>query len=651
MFTAILITVLPTLLTSILLPKAGLKPKSVFLAITLYWLSGIFLFTVFTYFVAVLYNNFTTEVLLKATYAVLLVVQVFLLFLIKDVHHLFVSLKHGIKPLNRKHITSLLLVAFCISFSYAFYAHNLKIENEKIYTTNIYWDFHWHAALINNFAFGDNFPPENEAFSGLPHTYHYFWGVVAAMYEVVGLNLADAINYISILAFCFVLLGLIGLSEELFHSRVIGFLAVILTLTSSSLHFINYFAARSQESLGQILNGILTSTQHPWFASFLPGNAYGYNGTMMNLFYFLEERQLIFGVVYMLIAVWLLYKRQEFSNKVLFCVGAAMGGFFLWHLFVTITVLCAMCFLLLFGKDRKKTLMMLAGFSLIFGAHIIYFKEVMRSEWFDKSIIGYPRLDFDFASGEHEPFSWHDVIVFYIYSYGTKLIFIAYGLIYLFKHNKRIFLLLTAILLPTFVLLNTIQLSPSSIYENHKWFRPMNVIVDLAVAFILFKLFFEEKNKLKKSFGFMWLFFLTISGIIELTPFLNAQPSDVYAAYPSSITKAISENSPPRSSFTGSDIYEINLAGRKVFLGNNLGGDMAFKKGKRLEIIHDIYKTTNLTKFCAITQQYKIDFVEFDKDSFSPLKELALAFPHFSATNAANEPVYFVDIKKSCREL
>jgi hypothetical protein len=651
MFTALLITVLPTLLTSILLPKAGLKPKSAFLAITLYWLSGLFFFTVATYFVAVLYNNFTSDVLLKASYAVLLVVQVFLLLLIKDVHHSLVSAKHFFRPLHRRHVTSILLVVFCFSFSYIFFAHNLRIEDQKIYKTDIYWDFHWHAALINNFAFGDNFPPENEAFSGLPHTYHYFWGVVAAIYEVVGLNLADAINVISILAFGFILIGLIGLGEEIFHSRIAGFLAVILTLTSSSLHFINYFAARSHENLGQIVNGIFMTTQHPWYASFLPGNAYGYNGTMMNLFYFLEERQLIFGVVYLILCVWLLYKREELSNKVLFFVGAAMGGFFLWHLFITITVLCAILFLLVFGKERKKTLMLLAGFSLIFGAHFIYFKEVMRSEWFDKSIVGYPRLDFDFASGEHEPFSWHDVFVYYIYSYGTKLIFIVFSLNFLFKQNRRLFLLITAILLPTFILLNTIQLSPSSIYENHKWFRPMNVIVDLAVAYILFKLFFEEKSRLKKTFGFMWLFFLTISGIIELAPFLNAQPTEIYAAYPSSITKAVSENSPPRSSFTGTDINEINLAGRKVFLGNNLGGDMAFKKAKRQQIIEDIYHTTNLTNFCSITQQYKIDFVEFDKDSYSPLKEFALAFPHFNATNPNNEPVYFVDVKKSCRQI
>jgi hypothetical protein len=650
MFTAILITLLPTLLTSILLPKAGLKPKSGFLAITFYWLSGLFFFTIATFFVAVLYNNFTTEVLLKATYAVLLVVQVFLLLLIKDVHHSLALAKHIFKPLDRKHLLSIFLVAFCFIFAYIFFAHNLKIVDQTLYTTNIYWDFHWHAALINNFAFGDNFPPENEAFSGLPHTYHYFWGVVAAIYEVVGLNLADAINCISILAFGFLLLGLIGLGEELFHSRIVGVLAVILTLTSSSLHFVNYFADRSHENVGQILSGILFTTQHPWYASFLSANAYGYNGTMLNLFYFLEERQLIFGVVYLILCVWLLSKREELSNKVLFFVGAAMGGFFLWHLFITISVLCAILFLLVFAKEKQKTFMLLAGFGVIFGAHYIYFKEVMRSEWFDKSITGYPRLDFDFASGEHEPFSWHDVFVYYIYSYGTKLIFIVFSLFFLFKKNKRIFLLITAILLPTFILVNAVQLSPSSIYENHKWFRPMNVIMDLAVAYILFKLFFEDRTKLKKTFGFMWLFFLTISGIIELTPFLNAQPSDAYAAYPSSITKAVSEKSPPRSSFTGTDINEINLAGRKVFLGNNLGGDMAFKKDKRKQIIEDIYRTTNLTNFCDVTQQYKIDFVEFDKDSYSPLKELALAFPHFNAVNATNEPVYFVDVKKSCRQ-
>jgi hypothetical protein len=649
MLTALLITLLPTLLMAVVLPKVGIKPKSSFFYLTLSWFSGMYFFTIAAFLIAALYANVTTDVLLKATYCMLLVVQVILLFLVKDVHHLFISLRHEIQKINRHRCINILMAVFCVLFSYFFFAHHLQLQGNNIYTTPIYWDFHWHAALINNFAFGDNFPPENEAFSGLPHTYHYFWGVVGAIYEVAGLNLADAINFISILAFSFILIGIIGLSEELFHSRLVGFIAVILTLTSSSLHFIYYFAVHHEQNPIQLFSTIMTSTQNPWYASFLPGNAFGYNGTMLNLFYFLEERQLIFGVVYLLICVWILYKREQLSHKLLFLLGLCMGAYFLWHLFIAIMVLCAILFLLVFGKEKKRTAYLLAGFGIVFGAHYLYFKWVMQSEWFTPSIADYPRLNFGFGSGENEPFSIHDFLVYYIFSYGFKLIFIAAGLIALFKKNKNLFLLVSAIIFPTFILLNTIQLSPASIYENHKWFRPMNVFIDLTTAFILYKMFFEKKIRLNKVFGVFFLFILTMSGVIELTPFLNAQPTQIYAAYPADITKAISENSPPRSSFIGTDTTEINLAGRKVFLGNNLGGDMAFKKYERRQIIENIYKTTNLTDFCMLTKMYKIDFVEFDKDSYSPLKEMAIAFPHFSAINPAGEQIYIVDVKKSCR--
>jgi hypothetical protein len=177
----------------------------------------------------------------------------------------------------------------------------------------------------------------------------------------------------------------------------------------------------------------------------------------------------------------------------------------------------------------------------------------------------------------------------------------------------------------------------------------MNVIIDYACAYIVNVLFFQGKNNVKKTLGFLWIIILTLSGIIELMPFLNATPTQIYADYPSNISKAIRENSPPQSSFTGTDITEINLAGRKIFLGSNLGGDMAFKKNARKQIIQEIYHQTNLTNFCSVTQRYALDFVEFDKGSYSPLKELALSFPHFSAVNANHEPVIFVDVKKSCQ--
>lgn len=649
MLTALLITLLPTLLASILLTKVGLKPKSKLLELTLSWFTGMYFITIGCFILSVFFTYFTDNVLMKATYAMLLIVQVILFFVIKDVHHTLISLKHDIFPITQRKLINIMLIAFCALFSYYFFAHHLTYNNNQLYTTQIYWDFHWHAALINNFAFGDNFPPENEAFSGLPHTYHYFWGVIGAIYEVAGLNLAVAVNVVSILAFSFLLIGLIGLSEELFKSRVAGFIAVILTLTNSSIHFIFYFASRKDESLSQIIQGILTTTEHPWYASFLPGNGLGYNGTMINLFYFLEERQLIFAVVFLLLSIWILHKREELSDKVLFWTGIAMGAYFLWHLYISISVLCAMLFLLAFGKHRKKTALLLGGFLLIFGAHYLYFKSVMRSEWFTSKIEEFPRFNTDFGGGEKRPFLLNNFLFSYFISYGAKILFMVLGLYVLFRNNRKVFLVLTAVILPTFILLNTVQLSPSSIYENHKWFRPLNVILDLAAAFILFTFFFSDRSFLKKAFGMLWIFFLTISGIIELMPFLNTQPTQLYADYPSSISKAVQEYSPPHSSFIGRDKREINLAGRKVFLGNNLGGDMAFKKDERGQIILDIYKAKNLTEFCSLTQKYKIDFFEIDKDSFSPLKEMAPSLPHFTAIAPGNEQVYFIDVKKSCR--
>lgn len=647
MIGALLITLLPTLLAYILLKKIHFIPKSKLLQLTLSWFTGMYFFTVVTFFVAAFLTLFTDNVLHKATYIILLITQLLLLCYRNDIHSLFSSLKH--QKLAKKHIPSVLVIIVCFLFSYLFFSNHLIIQDEKLYTSPIYWDFHWHAALINNFAFGDNFPPQNEAFAGLPHTYHYFWGVFAAIYEVAGLNLAEAINAVSIIAFFFILLGIIGLSEEFFRSKRIGIVAVFLTITSSSLHFTHFFSQFESPRIDHILIKIFTTTESPWFASFLPGNALSYNGTFFNLYYFLEERQILFGVVYMLLCAWVLFKRTHLNNHLLFWIGVCMGGFFLWHLHMTIMVLCALLFLLAFGKDKKKTLFLFAGFWLIFIAHYFYFKSVMQSEWFYKDIGNFPRFNFEFASKDNnEQTSLLQFFIFYGYSYGLKIIFIFFGFWLLFKKHKTIFLLLCAFIVPAFLIINTIQLSPAVITENHKWLRPMNILLDLIVALVLCKYFFDRKQLLIKYFGIVCLFFLTISGIIENVTFFNSRPTQLYSEYPSSIMKEVTEHSAKDDVFIADNIGEVNLAGRKVFLGSNLGGEMRFKKKERNYIIKTIYRTQNLSDFCTLTKNYDIDFVETGS-VHRAFNTLVKKLPHFSALDGEGERVFFIDVKKSCR--
>jgi len=566
----------------------------------------------------------------------------------KDVHRL---IKPIIKPAKLKAIfklTNILLVSFCLLFSFFLFKPQLSYTNQTIYRSPIYWDLHWHAALIQNFTYGDNFPPQNEAFGGLPHTYHFFWGVLTGIYESLGMNLVDSINFASIVPFFFVLLTIIGLSEEFFDNKSVGFITIILTITSSSFHFTDYFKNVSSQNLQNIILNIFTTKTHPWTASFTTAtHSFYYNGTFFNLFYFIEERQLIIGVLYLLLSCFIIYKRKNLSNSSLTIIGGLMGAYFLWHLHITIMILCALIFLLVFDSDRKKTLLMLTGFFIIFMAHVIYFKLIAQSAWFVANTESFPKINLGFSDQENKLFSLSHAFNWYLYSYGLKLFLLPISLLFMWRKNKKACLLICSIIIPTFILLNTFQLAPGSVYENHKFLRPMNILIDLAVAFIVYKIFFKRINLLLKISGFIIMFFLTISGIIELMPFINSKPTEMYAYYPSQITQSIQWNTQKHAVFTGSDDYQIQLAGRKMFLGNILGEGLGLNKEKRQKVISNIYASSDIKTFCFLTRNYKIDYIEFN-NSQGFVTDFFKKLPHFSTINDKNEQVFFVDSKKSC---
>lgn len=650
MLIALLITILPTLLMLILLPKLGLKIRSNYFAIAFAWFSGMYLFTIGTFLLALVYSTFFHVVLMKATYTTLIIVQIILFFFAKDFGNLLLSFRHLFRRNPSKYWSHSIIVTFCLLFALAFFMPQLALHNNHIYRSPIYWDFHWHAALVQNFVYGDNFPPQNEAFSGVPETYHFFWGVVAAIYEISGLNVVDAINTISIITFFFLLITVIGLCEELFHSKYVGVIAVILILTSSSLHALYSFTTLpSHQDIFVTIRNIFTNTSNPFWSSLLHVNQPYYEGPMFNLFYFLEERQLIFGTVYLLLCTWIITKREQMSRSLLFGLGIGMGAFFLWHLYVAIMVLCALFVVLIFGKQRQKTMWLCNGFIIIFGAHYFYFKKIMQTYWFNQTLVSFPQLNFTFTSRLNYPFSFKGFFDYFSFAYGIKPFFLLASCLYLWRKQKNTFLTLTAIIFPTFLLINTIQLSPAAISENHKWLRPMNIIIDVLTAFIIYKVFFTKKNLLLWIIGIVSMFFLTISGIIELMPFLNSRPIINYSAYPSSITSALWQQTSPQATFIGYDTTDIQLAGRKLFLGETLGGNMQLKMEQRKQIVLALYATQSKNTFCYLTKANGIDYIEFPESQLPTSLKSVDTLAEVTALDDKKLSILFVDTKKVCK--
>src|SRR5436190_16713995 len=90
---------------------------------------------------------------------------------------------------------------------------------------NQWSDYGPNTAIIQNFAYGRNFPAEYPHYAHEPIRYHFLFYFVAGNLEFLGLNLAWAENIISILTLVSLLALVMAFGELLFKSRAVGILA------------------------------------------------------------------------------------------------------------------------------------------------------------------------------------------------------------------------------------------------------------------------------------------------------------------------------------------------------------------------------------------------------------------------------------------
>lgn len=647
MLTAILITLLPTLLAAVLLPKIGFTLRSPYLRIALSWFAGLYLFTFLTFFLACFYNNFTTHVLVKATFTSLILVEILLAFFWKDVKQFLISISQTI---SFKFI-NIFLIAFCLIVAYGFLVPNLATKNDKIYTSEIYWDFHWHAAIIQDFAYGDNFPPQNEAFPGIPMAYHFFGDMVMATYEVGGLPLTTSITFASVLFFFFTLITIIGTTEEFFNSKFLGFLAVCFAICSSSGHFIYYIIQNQGESAWQLITGAITNSELPFDTSFIYGNPFHYDGAMFNLFYFLEERHMFITPVFLLLSIWIIVNRNKFSLRMLMILGALMGGFFYWNVFVALMIPLGLLCVLLFDNNRKATLALFIGCIVILGVQYESLKHAIAiSDAYSPGLDHYPKFNPSFATviGNTMPTTFiQNIVGYYFFAYGLKILLVPIGFYLMLKKYKQLTIILLAFAIPTFILINTIQISPSGVGENHKLLLNMNIILDIATAYAMYRLF--SKNFLYKLLAVLCFFLLTASGIIEDAPFFNVHPTSLYADYsPSSMSRTIQNNTFPQATILGRDSKEIQLAGRKIFVGASAGSSVSINMNKRIETFSKIYEQQTTRELCSTIGNNPIDYVELEPSDI--LYEFASQknTPHFIAYDSHGIKMIFLNTRKLC---
>lgn len=646
---------LPALVAWVLLGRAGVAVSGLLRA-AMAWFLGEAAATTVTFAVATALRPFTHSVLEKAALVTLALAAAALVAMGR---RLAASLRGLGPPFGRAAALRLALLAACAVFSWEFFSRHIAQTPTEIWRSGVYWDFNIHYPAIQNFVYGDNFPPQNESFAGAPLTYHFFYDLLTAVPVALGWNLATAVTAVSAAAFLALLALVAGFAEEFAGSLAAGAIAVALVLTSSSLRFLDFFASRGARSPAELWRCVWENAEHPYFFSFLRWNPDHYNGAMFNLFYFVAERQLIFGTGLLLTALALLASRRRWTPRACALVGAGLGLVLLWHLFMAAAIGATLAVLLLLAPERRRTAFVLGGWAaVVLCAALVGHSILARPEWFAPEALAGPRFNTGFTvPSDGPPATPREILGYYGYAYGLKLALFPLGLLLAWRRRRELFFLLFAATVPMFLLVNTVQLRPTGIYDNHKWLRPMNVLVDIGVAALLVSR--PARRPLTGGLALSALLaLLTLSGIIELVPFFRTRPVYRYAAYPTDFTRAIRDRTPPGATFLSREARALHLAGRKLFLGSTSGpldAPPLFVVARnnvlrRRRITAAIYASESAGALCDLAVGNGIDFVEVpaEPDGNPVLRETARR-GELETTADDGRPIHFLDVRQACR--
>lgn len=646
---------LPAALAYLLLGRTGLW-RSGLLRLAMAWFVGQFFATLLVFALAVALVPFTTAVLGKAVAAAIVLIA---LALAAVSWRFRIPLLDAARALSWKRMAvRALFVAACALFAWQFYSVHLLQWPSGIWKSPVYWDFNVHYPSIQNFVYGDNFPPQNESFAGAPLAYHFFFDLLVAEHVAAGWALVPALNAVSTAALAALLVLIAGFVEELAGSFAGGVIAAALTLTSSSLFALHVIAGSGARSVSELARSLWENTAHAYHFTFLRGEGFHYNGAMFNVYYFLAERQLVFGTGLLLSTLAVLAVRDRLSSRACAIAGTTAGLVFFWNIYVALAIGACLAALLLLAPERRKTALLLGGWAVVALVTSLATRAmVARPDWYLPDTHAGARIDFGFTllPGEPPPSLLH-LARYWGYAYGLKLLLLPLGLYAARRRNPELFRLLVAGIVSAFVLVNCVALDPVSVYDNHKWLRPMNVLVDIGVAVFLAFLWVRWRL-VGAGLAAACLVPLTLSGLIELVPFFRSRPVYHYAAYPTALTQAIRDRTPPGAVFLSSDPPTIHFAGRKVYLGRpggwrdtaNVIRASPLNVPLRKRTTDEIYGAPDVPALCALARANGIDYIEVpDSETSGQAAREASGRRGFSAVGGDGKVVGFADVKGAC---
>lgn len=120
---------------------------------------------------------------------------------------------------------------------------NLFQTADGLYITNVgnLGDLPFHTAITASFAYGDNFPPQNPAASGIEFSYYYVVDFIAAMFVAAGTSLLDGMLLVTLIGGACLMAVVHRWARDVSGSRAVARLTPVLLVFSGGLGWYRLF--------------------------------------------------------------------------------------------------------------------------------------------------------------------------------------------------------------------------------------------------------------------------------------------------------------------------------------------------------------------------------------------------------------------------
>ncbi len=520
-----------------------------------------------------------------------------------------------------------------------------KASSSILIAPKAWSDFGAHIPLIRSFSLGNNWPIESPLYPGTPIRYHFLFYWVVGTLERIGLRIDYALNIPSVLGFAGLMILIAVSGKKLFGRWVVGGIAMVLFLFNSSLSFLRFFATHPL-SVHTIMD-ILTNSKFPAFGPWDQGLV----SAFWNLNIYTNQRHLAFSYACILVGILLLSGLQTMSlrKKLNASVMVTLCMAILLFTNQASALIAAIWFawLFLLNKNTRIPLLVAALFSLPYFLLLLVLTDPSGAVVFDPGYL----VKRPFTAASFGLFWWHNL--------GLSLFTIPLGFVLAPRKIRRLCIVPMVLL---FAAPNILRFSPDMI-NNHKLLNFFIIIGNLFTAYALVWLVgIIKKYTVHLSIRYIGylligvlMFFLTLSGIIDLFPIANEEKGHLSDMPRNVDAEFFRTNTNPQDVILNSTwfYHPASIAGRKIFAGYTyFTWSYGYNAGQREQQQVAIFESTSKPQACVLLQQYNIKYVELADKPEEFLKPNFALFQQFSRiyrNDISGISVY--DVETSCKDL